>query len=125
MRARNGRKGGIRQAAGHDAAARTAEVAFPAVRASGRGRPDRYGVPEFPLEPGDRLIFDSPTVHGVPDPKPPSCSIRRFTLRFADGAARYRPRGPWTADMTEFLERRYGLVEGGPCLCDLLPILWR
>ena len=86
---------------------------------------DRYDVLEFPLEPGDCLIFDSLTVHGVPDPRPPSCSIRRFTLRFADGAARYRPRGPWTADMTEFLERRYGLVEGGPYLCDLLPILWR
>ncbi len=89
------------------------------------GELDRYDVLEFPLEPGDCLYFDSLTVHGSPDTAPPSRSVRRFTMRFADGAARYRRRGPWTKDMTDFLERRYGLVEGGPYRCALLPILWR
>ena len=69
--------------------------------------------------------FDHLTVHGAPNSKPPARSSRRFTLRFADGAARYQPRGPWTKDMTDFLEQRYGLVEGGPYRCELLPILWR
>lgn len=116
---------GAHKAAAPHAVRRRENTEYPkGLRADGRML-DRYDVLEFPLEPGDCLIFDSLTVHGVPDPRPPSCSSRRFTLRFADGAARYGPRGPWTADMTEFLERRYGLVEGGPCLCDLLPILWR
>jgi hypothetical protein len=86
---------------------------------------DRYEVLEFALEPGDCLVFYSLTVHGAPNPAPPPRSIRRFTLRFAEGEARYRRRGSWTKDMTDFLEARYGLVEGGPYCCELLPILWR
>ena len=31
---------------------------------------------------------------------------------------------PWTLEMTEYLEREYGLVEGGPYRCELLPVLW-
>jgi ectoine hydroxylase-related dioxygenase (phytanoyl-CoA dioxygenase family) len=86
---------------------------------------DRHEVLEFSLEPGDCLVFDRLTVHGAPNPLPPTRSVRRLTMRFADGAARYRPRGPWTRDMTEFLEREQGLVPGGPYVCDLLPVLWR
>ena len=88
-------------------------------------RLDCYEPLEFSLEPGDVLVFDSLTVHGAPNPAPPSRGVRRFTMRLADGAARYRRRGPWTKDMTDFLEARYGLVEGGPYTCGLLPILWR
>ena len=84
----------------------------------------RHEVLEFPLSPGDCLYFDRLTVHGAPDPAPAMRTIRRFTFRFADGTARYRRRGPWTKDMTDFLEQRYGLVEGGPYCCELLPILW-
>lgn len=85
----------------------------------------RHEVLEFSLAPGDCLCFDRLTVHGVPDPAPATRSSRRFTFRFADGAARYRRRGPWTKDMTVLLEQRYGLVEGGPYCCELLPILWQ
>ena len=45
-------------------------------------------------------------------------------MRFAEGDADYRRRGPWTLEMTEFLEREHGLVEGGPYRCELLPVLW-
>ncbi|MHC4092883.1 MAG: phytanoyl-CoA dioxygenase family protein [Planctomycetota bacterium] len=86
---------------------------------------DHHEVLEFRLAPGDCLYFDRLTVHGAPNPAPAARSSRRFTFRLADGAARYRPRGPWTRDMTDFLEARHGLVEGGPYCCDLLPILWR
>lgn len=86
---------------------------------------DRHEVLEFPLEPGDCLFFDSLTVHGAPNPSPPPRSVRRFTMRFADGAARYRRRGPWTRDMTDYLEEHFGLQEGGPYCCELLPVLWR
>lgn len=86
---------------------------------------DRHEVLEFSLQPGDCLYFDSLTVHGAPNPKPPARSVRRFTMRFAEGTARYRPRGPWTKDMTDHLERHYGLAENGPYRCELLPILWQ
>lgn len=85
----------------------------------------RHEVLEFSLAPGDCLYFDHLTVHGAPNQAPAARSIRRFTFRFADGTARYRRRGPWTKDMTDFLEQRYGLVEGGPYCCELLPILWQ
>ena len=86
---------------------------------------DRYEVLEFSLEPGDCLFFDSLTVHGAPDPRPPTRGVRRFTMRYADGTARYRRRGAWTKEMTDYLEAQFGLREGGPYACDLLPILWR
>ena len=86
---------------------------------------DRYDPIEFSLDPGDCLYFDRLTVHGAPNPAPPTRSLRRFTLRFAESTARYRPRGPWTKDMTDYLEANYSLTEGGPYSCELLPILWR
>jgi ectoine hydroxylase-related dioxygenase (phytanoyl-CoA dioxygenase family) len=85
---------------------------------------DSHEVLSFALEPGDCLVFDAWTVHGAANPRPAARTVRRLTMRFADGTARYDPRGPWTTDMTDFLEERYGLVEGGPYTCDLLPILW-
>ena len=85
---------------------------------------DQYEVLEYALEPGDCLIFDALTMHGAPNPVPPQRGVRRFTLRLADGAATYRRRGPWTLEMTEYLERECDLIEGGPYACDLLPILW-
>jgi len=85
---------------------------------------DRHEILEFGLEPGDCLIFDAYCVHGAPNPVPPGRTVRRLTMRFADGAATYRRRGPWTRDMTDYLEAEYGIAEGGPYTCGLLPILW-
>lgn len=79
---------------------------------------------EYVLEPGDCLVFDALTVHGAPDAKPQEHNSRRLTLRFAANNAIYRRRGSWTREMTDLLEREYGLTEGGPYRCDLLPILW-
>jgi ectoine hydroxylase-related dioxygenase (phytanoyl-CoA dioxygenase family) len=89
------------------------------------GELDRHDVVDYALAPGDCLVFDALTVHGAPNPAPPDRSVRRFTMRFADADAVYRRRGPWTRDMTDYLEREQGLVEGGPYACDLLPVLWR
>ena len=86
--------------------------------------PDGCIPVEYALEPGDCLVFDTLTVHGAPDARPQQRSSRRLTMRFAAGDAVYRRRGAWTRDMTDFLEREYGLVEGGPYRCDLLPLLW-
>lgn len=85
---------------------------------------DKHEVLAFALDPGDCLIFDAWTVHGAPNPIPPKRTVRRFTMRLAEGNAVYRRRGPWTRDMTDHLEAKHGLREGGPYCCDLLPILW-
>jgi ectoine hydroxylase-related dioxygenase (phytanoyl-CoA dioxygenase family) len=84
----------------------------------------QHDVLEYLLAPGDCLVFDSLTVHGAPNPLPAQTTTRRLTMRFADGEATYRRRGPWTNDMTDYLEENYGLFEGGPYTCELLPILW-
>ena len=78
----------------------------------------------FSLEPGDCLVFDSRTVHGAPDPRPPANTVRRLTMRYAPGDARFEKRGPWTDDQCEFL-RRHGCREGEPLAGELLPVLWR
>jgi ectoine hydroxylase-related dioxygenase (phytanoyl-CoA dioxygenase family) len=78
---------------------------------------------EFALEPGDCLIFDCRTVHGAPNPEPASRTVRRMTLRFAEGGARFVPQGPWTADQVAFLEAA-GHRTGGPLVGPLLPLLW-
>ena len=85
---------------------------------------ERHVSVEYSLEPGDCLVFDAFTVHGAASDLPPAKGSRRLTMRFAEGDAVYRRRGPWTLEMTQYLEREYGLVEGGPYRCELLPVLW-
>ena len=84
----------------------------------------RHDPVEYALEPGDCLVFDAFTVHGAASDLPAKRGSRRLTMRFAEGGAVYRRRGPWTLEMTEYLEREHGLVEGGPYRCALLPLLW-
>ncbi len=85
---------------------------------------DKYEVLEYALNPGDCLVFDSHTVHGAPNPVPPKHSVRRLTMRFADGEAKFEKRGPWTDDQTDYLER-HGHRIGGKLQGEMLPILWR
>lgn len=85
---------------------------------------DRHEVLEYALEPGDCLVFDSLTVHGAPNPVPPTRGVRRLTMRFADGEASFEKRGPWTDEQCGFL-RDAGHREGEPLAGPLLPILWR
>ena len=84
----------------------------------------RHDPVEYSLEPGDCLVFDAFTVHGAASDRPATHGSRRLTMRFAEGDAVYRRRGPWTLEMSEFLEREHGLVDGGPYCCGLLPVLW-
>ncbi len=88
------------------------------------GDTGEYQLIGFELDPGDCLIFDSLLVHGALKSVRQRQRSRRLTMRFADGEATYRPRGPWTRDMTDILETEYGLKPGGPLRCDLLPLLW-
>ncbi len=102
-----------------------AEVREPYERTPDFAQQPGHCVPvEYALEPGDCVVFDALTVHGAPDAKPQKHNSRRLTMRFAAGNAIYRRRGSWTREMTDYLEREYGLTEGGSYRCDLLPILW-
>ena len=83
-----------------------------------------YKVLEYTLEPGDCLIFDSRTVHGAPNPVPPAHTVRRLTMRFAKGDARFEKRGPWTDEQCDYLQR-FGHRVGEPLVGELLPELWR
>jgi ectoine hydroxylase-related dioxygenase (phytanoyl-CoA dioxygenase family) len=85
---------------------------------------DRYDVLEFALEPGDCLVFDSFTVHGAPNPAPPARTVRRLTMRFADGCSTFEKRGPWTDQQCEYLQR-FGHKPGERLVGELLPMLWQ
>jgi hypothetical protein len=84
-----------------------------------------YTRNEFELAPGDCLIFDSHTVHGAPNPVPPSETVNRLTMRFAKGDALFEKRGSWTDEQTDYWEA-HGMREGKPLVKgSLLPIVWQ
>ena len=86
---------------------------------------EKYEVLEFELAPGDCLIFDSHTVHGAPNPVPPSETVNRLTMRFAKGDALFEKRGSWTDEQTDYWEA-HGMREGKPLVKgSLLPIVWQ
>ena len=85
---------------------------------------DEHDFLEYSLEPGDCLIFDSRMVHGAPNPEPAENTVRRLTMRYAAGDARFEKRGSWTDAQCEFLKSQ-GCREGQPLAGDLLPILWQ
>ncbi len=83
-----------------------------------------YDLIGFDLEPGDCLVFDLRTLHGATvGTAPLDRTIHRFSLRFAAEGARFQPRGPWTAEITEHL-RGLGQRDGAPLDCPLLPKVW-
>lgn len=72
---------------------------------------------------GDCLIFDLRTVHAASAGRRPlDRTIRRLSLRFGDGAVRFRPRGPWTAETAAFLMDQ-GQAPDAPLDCPALPIV--
>ncbi len=85
---------------------------------------DKYDVIEYALEPGDCMVFNSRTVHGAPNPKPATRTVRRLTMRFADGLSTFEKRGPWTDDQCAYLAQ-FGHKQGEKLAGPLLPILWR
>ncbi len=85
---------------------------------------DKYEVLEYALEPGDCLVFDSLTVHGTPNPVPPGSSVRRLTMRFAGGDARFEKRGSWTDEQCTYL-KKHGHRIGESLAGELLPVLWQ
>lgn len=73
------------------------------------------------LKAGDCLVFDLRTAHGsTSGRKPLDRTIRRLSLRFGDQNVRFRPRGPWTRETSEFLISE-GQEADAPLNCPMLP----
>lgn len=76
------------------------------------------------MAPGDCLVFDLRTVHGASAGRRPLAkTIRRLSLRYGDQDVRFHPRGPWTAETSEFLMER-GQRADAPLDCPMLPRVW-
>jgi ectoine hydroxylase-related dioxygenase (phytanoyl-CoA dioxygenase family) len=73
------------------------------------------------LEPGDCLVFDFRTLHRATnqaDPLPRT--IHRMSLRYGDQDVRFRPRGEWTRETSDYLVG-LGLRPGEAVKCGLCP----
>lgn len=56
------------------------------------------------LDPGDCLVFDFRTLHRASDPhRAADKTTRRMTLRMGTDEVLFRPRGPWTREISEHL----------------------
>ncbi len=63
------------------------------------------GLLNWNLEPGDVLAFDLRTLHRGPLDRRPSSGARRrrLSLRFGTPETVFKPRGPWTAEISDHL----------------------
>lgn len=86
---------------------------------------DKHEFRSFALEPGDCLVFDLRTLHHATAGRNALArTIRRYTLRFAAEGTRFRPRGAWTQEITDYLIS-LGQEVGAELDCPLLPEVWR
>jgi ectoine hydroxylase-related dioxygenase (phytanoyl-CoA dioxygenase family) len=86
--------------------------------------PEKYRLLSWALEPGDCLVFDLRTLHcATAGTKPLQREIRRLSLRFGDQDVRFKPRGVWTEEITQFLIEQ-GQIAGGKLNCPMLPQVW-
>ncbi len=72
---------------------------------------------------GDALLFDFRSLHAASAGKRPLArSIQRMSLRFGDAGVRFRPRGSWTRETSDYLIS-LGQKVDAPVDCALLPEL--
>jgi ectoine hydroxylase-related dioxygenase (phytanoyl-CoA dioxygenase family) len=76
------------------------------------------------IDAGDCLVFDFRTVHAATQPPRPAASAsHRMTLRFAAEGTVFRPRGPWTREISGHLIA-LGQQVDAPLDCPLMPTVW-
>ncbi len=86
---------------------------------------DDYEFLTWDMRAGDCLVFDIRAVHGATTrDRPLDRTIHRMSLRFAGPQARFRPRGEWTREISDYLIAE-GQRVGAPLDCRLLPEVWR
>lgn len=75
------------------------------------------------MEVGDCLIFDFRTLHAATTDTAAPATIQRMSLRYGDQNVRFKPRGEWTIETSEYL-KSLGCKPEGRVDCDLLPRVW-
>jgi ectoine hydroxylase-related dioxygenase (phytanoyl-CoA dioxygenase family) len=87
--------------------------------------PERYRLVSWDMNQGDCLVFDLRSLHGATaGTRPLQRTIRRLSLRFGDEQVRFKPRGVWTEEITQFLIEQ-GQAVGETLNCRILPVAWR
>lgn len=75
------------------------------------------------VEPGDCLIFDFRTLHRATNPSASlPRTIHRMSLRYGDQDVTFKPRGEWTAEITDHLISLGQQPDERPD-CELLPLV--
>lgn len=86
--------------------------------------PEHWTLLSTDVDAGDCLVFDFRTVHAATQPpRPAPAASARMTLRFAAEGTVFRPRGPWTREISDHLIAQ-GQRPDAPLDCPLLPRVW-
>lgn len=86
--------------------------------------PARWQLLSTDMDAGDCLVFDFRTVHAATRPgRALDRDSHRMTLRFAAEGTIFRPRGPWTREISDHLIAQ-GQQIGAPLDCPLMPRVW-
>jgi len=82
--------------------------------------PDKYRILEWPMQPGDAVVFDYKTLHGARG-NPGGARRRAFSLRVVGDDARYVERaGPTSPPFAG-----HGMTAGQPLREDWFPVIWQ
>ena len=97
---------------------KTAEIAFESVPDI-EGRPDKYEILGWELEPGDCVVFYGMTLHGAAGNRSQTTARRALSTRWFGDDARFAER-PWeiSPPITG------GLQPGERMACDTFPVVW-
>tara|TARA_B100001123_G_C15260153_1_gene1006295 strand:- start:206 stop:1021 length:816 start_codon:yes stop_codon:yes gene_type:complete len=76
------------------------------------------------MKKGDCLIFDFRTIHRATlHTGPSSTAVSRISFRYGDKDVIFKPRGPWTAELSSFLIQAGQKVDS-PLKCPYLPVIF-
>ena len=83
---------------------------------------DRYL--SWNMEPGDCLVFDFRTVHrATSHDRVCERTLHRMSYRYGDAEVKFRPRGEWTAEISQHL-LSLGQQPDAPVDCALCPVVF-
>ena len=88
------------------------------------GNKEKYEFLKWDCEPGDCVIFDMRTLHGVLSPSIPKKTLSRYTLRVAKEDAKISYIGDWTSYNYRKAMQDYGYKNGDKLGGDMFPVLF-
>ena len=88
------------------------------------GNKEKYEFLKWDCEPGDCVIFDMRTLHGVLSPSIPKKTLSRYTLRVAKEDAKISYVGDWTSYNYRKSMQEAGYKDGDPLGGKMFPVLY-